>query len=268
MFKIRRVTTAIIALASVAAAAPATNEFPLRRSFPDVATISTAALAAAGPTVTVGDVRDSFEVGILHMVGAAHSPGAEPTFSNSLNNLLNKNRQAKVVFYCNGHSCAKSYEAARAAKAQGYEAAAAYDAGILEWATAHPERAMLLGTAPVDPKKIISETDFDKHLLSADEFIKRAQGADSVLIDARDPVQRKKTPDFGSKTPAPFYLERLVPLLRDSTYKQKNKARTLYIFDAAGKQVRWLQYLLESEGYSYYFLKDGVFSVFGEGAVQ
>ncbi|MGD8885229.1 MAG: rhodanese-like domain-containing protein, partial [Gammaproteobacteria bacterium] len=41
--------------------------------------------------------------------------------------------------------------------------------------------------------------------------------------------------------------------------KAKRENKALLIYDAAGKQVRWLQYYLEDKGLtSYYFMKGGI----------
>ena len=46
-------------------------------------------------------------------------------------------------------------------------------------------------------------------------------------------------------------------------HKVKNENRPLYIYDAVGKQVRWLQYYLEAEKISnYYFMKGGANAFF------
>ena len=58
---------------------------------------------------------------------------------------------------------------------------------------------------------------------------------------------------------------RLVSLVKKGEFKNKQ----LLIFDAVGKQVRWLQYHLEDGGYSdYYFLAKGVLSAADAGAVK
>jgi rhodanese-related sulfurtransferase len=243
--------------------------FPLRATFPSVQTISTEDLFKSFRESVVVDVRDAFEYEIMHIAGSKSVPVAERGFGEDLAKVAKTDRNPKLVFYCNGHTCAKSYEAAKKASELGYPRTFCYDDGILAWGKAHPEQAVLLGKSPIDPTKLIPATEFDKHLLAASDFVKRAQGDDALLIDARDPMQRAKTPDFGAKKAASYYFNKLVPLLRQSSFKATAKGKTLYIYDAAGKQVRWLQYLLDAEGYqAYYFLKDGTWSIFGEDGVK
>ena len=60
-------------------------------------------------------------------------------------------------------------------------------------------------------------------------------------------------------------MDRLVKLLKKGEFKDKQ----MLIFDAVGKQVRWLQYHLEDNGYSnYYFLNKGVLGAAAAGGVK
>ncbi len=60
-------------------------------------------------------------------------------------------------------------------------------------------------------------------------------------------------------------MDKLAKNLKVPPFRKSIEGKTLYIFDAVGKQVKWLQYHLEKEGVSdYYFLKKGVWSVYGE----
>lgn len=257
--------TVAVAVLCCSAALSAAEDFPLRAKFPSLKWISIRDLAKAPNDVVVVDVRDAFEFSTMHINGSTNLPVAEATFPAELDKLLKDNKRTTVVFYCNGHNCIKSYEAAQKARQRGYENALVYDAGILEWAAAFPGRATLLGKTPVDVTRLISDAEFDKHLLGTADFLRRAQAADVILFDARDPMQRSKVPDFGGKVPGNYYFNKLVPLLKQEGFKKANRDKPLFFFDATGKQVRWLQYLLEAEGYpNYWFLRDGVAAIYGD----
>ncbi len=245
--------------------AASATDFPLREKYPDVETISTQELAAGFASFTIVDVRSVLEFDVIHIAGAINNPVARSTFAGHLEEISNGDRSHAWVFYCNGHTCAKSYKSARIAKENGYTAVRAYDVGIFEWTNAHPDRAVLLGESPVDPADLISKAAFEQRSLAADRFIAGAQDPDAVLIDLREPMQRKRTPDFGTKRPQNFYMAKIASRLPVASFQKRMTGKTLYIFDATGKQVRWLQYHLERHGYqNYYFLNGGVWSVYGE----
>ena len=79
------------------------------------------------------------------------------TFLADLEKTRAKDGSTKIAFYCNGHTCAKSYKAAEIAGENGFQNLYCFDAGIFEWATTNPEKSVLLGKSPVDPAKLISK---------------------------------------------------------------------------------------------------------------
>jgi len=85
-----------------------------------------------------------------------------------------------------------------------------------------------------------------------------------MVIDAREPFQRKEIPQLpGTLRNVP--TDRLVELIKKGEFKENQ----LLIMDAVGKQVEWIQYYLESEGYTnYYFLDKGFLSAAEAGAVK
>ena len=79
------------------------------------------------------------------------------------------------------------------------------------------------------------------------------RGDRSLVLDIREPFQRQSRilKDVTRSTP----LDRIDYALEVAA--RDNKA--LFIYDAVGRQVRWLQYTLEDKNLSeYYFLKGGV----------
>ncbi len=241
-------------------------EFPLRATYPDVTTISTADLMSQYASSTIVDTRSEVEFSIIHIAKALHVPVSKPHFIATLEAQVPKD--VSVVFYCNGHQCAKSYKAARKAQNAGYVRAMAYDVGIYEWASVHAHETVLLGDSPADLSKLISDDRFLSKQLEARVFVRAASKPGSWIIDAREPSQRKRTPTFSGKPVVNYFMPHLVKLLKQPSFKKRANGRTLYIFDATGKQIRWLQYYLERYGYrDYSFLKGGVWSLFGiEGA--
>ncbi len=233
----------------------ADDNFPLRKKYPDVKIITTKELAVEYNDVIIIDARSGFEFDVIHMTKAFHVPVAKATFVKNVEAIRGKTGRRKIVFYCNGHTCAKSYKATKRAMEAGFKNVYAYDAGIFDWVEAHPDRGMLFGKTPVDLKKIISKSALEAKMLSYKEFKSRAENPDAVVVDVRDPMQRKNIPDLPNIRNIP--LDRLSGLLKRGQFKSKE----LLLFDAVGKQVKWLQYYLENKGYSnYHFLKKGVLS--------
>ena len=241
------------------------EEFPLRSKFPSIPTISTADLAKEYDSIIVVDVRSEFEFNVIHVAKSVHIPIAKSSFGKMLEKALGGDKTQKAAVYCNGHTCSKSYKAAKKAKELGFTNVVAFDAGIFEWTMANPDKSTLLGESPADKSKIISKDDFSKKLVETAEFEKQiAAESDAFIIDARDPIQRKKTPTYKGKIRS-MPMDKLVKALANNIFKKSTEGKKLYIFDAVGKQVRWLQYYLEKNGVTNYcFLKGGVWSVFGE----
>ncbi|MDO8756995.1 MAG: rhodanese-like domain-containing protein, partial [Elusimicrobiota bacterium] len=128
-----------------------------------------------------------------------------------------------------------------------------YDAGIAAWVKAYPDKTTLMGNSPAPLFMLLSKKDLEKKSLSFDEFKKKAQDPDAVVVDAREPIQRKEIPEFAGIKNIPS--DELVSTIKKGEFKDKQ----LLIFDAVGKQVEWIQYYLEAEGYTrYHFLAKGV----------
>lgn len=206
----------------------------------------------------VVDARSSFEFDTLRIKGAVNIPVTFEGFEIAVRDLREQTGKP-IAFYCNGHTCMKSYKAAKLAMAAGVDEAYAYDAGIFYWARAYPDEAELLGKSPVDVDRLISKKVFKAHQLDADTFSDKATAMASrsrMIIDIRDAFQRAGIGFF----PA---IERWASLqdmdkLRKYLKKAKAQNRTLFIYDNVGKQVRWLQYELEASGLkNYWFMEKG-----------
>jgi rhodanese-related sulfurtransferase len=229
------------------------SAFPLRAAYPDVPFISMEDLAAEYDDVIIVDVRSNFEYDVVSIAKAVHIPIALESFLFDLENLRAKDSFKKFVFYCNGTTCPKSYDAVQRAQENGFKQCYVYDTGIFEWIKAYPERGVLMGETPVPQEKIISEERFQAKMIDDfDVFLLKAREENSLAIDIRDPIQRDVIPDIPFLRNIP--LDRLLPLLKAGELKDKR----LLLHDNVGKQVRWLQYYLEHYGYEqYFFLEKG-----------
>ena len=233
------------------------NEFPGRDKYPDLPFMELSDLFAKLKDVTVVDARSTLEFQTLRIKGAVNIPVAGKSFEAEVIKLRESSSKP-IVFYCNGRRCMKSFLAVKKSLAAGVKDVYAYDAGIFEWSVAHPGTAILLGQSPVNVDHLISKKNFKKRLLNPDTFSVKAMdmGKDSMVIDVRDKYQRAGIGFYPGK-------ERWASLDNEKKLdgylaRAKKNNKTLFIYDEVGKQVRWLQYLLEKKGFKdYYFMEKG-----------
>ena len=175
--------------------------------------------------------------------------------------LRKQQPQKKIVTYCNGKTCMKSYKAASKCRTNGIDNVFVFDAGIMDWAKANPNLSVLLNTSPIDPARLISKDKFHARLLEPETFFNQANNSNSLIIDVRDPLQRAGMPLFVGREKRAVLddTDKLKVLIAQA----KNERRPLYIYDEAGKQVRWLMYYLEDQGATdYFFMKGGAKAYF------
>jgi len=237
--------------------------FPGRKKYPDIPYITIEQLNSEFDDVITVDARTPLEFETIHITSAVNIPLnlKDDAFIKKAKALRTANPGKKIVFYCNGRSCMKSYKAAtRAIETAGINNVYSYDAGIFEWATAHPEKAALLNKTPVDPKMLLSKSRLKKHMLAPLDFINKA-GDDVIILDVRDRHKREGFSIFSG-------YEEMVPMDNKkalSLYIKQAKAenKKLFIYDEVGKQVRWVQYHLEEQGAGpYYFMEGGALAFF------
>lgn len=227
------------------------DDFPLRAKYPGVPTIGLDELTASFADTVVVDVRSKFEFDTIHIANAVHLPLKDQGFADSAKAVQTANGGKRLVFYCNGIDCAKSYDAAAVCQKAGVDKVAVFDAGIFAWAKSHPEQTALLGRQPVDPAKLIDKEKLKAHLVSYSDA--RTKAASGMAIDIRDPRQRSFVPDLPRLRN--IALDDLQPMLAQGKFKDQS----LVLIDAVGKQVQWLQYWLEEHGYTnYVFVEHGV----------
>lgn len=243
------------------------SEFELRDVFHNVDVISSAQLKARYHDVIIIDVRSDFEYGVIHIDQAYNISVSNLGFIQRLSEIV-PNKGDHIAFYCNGINCAKNYKASVKAMKAGYQNVYSYDAGISAWADAYPEYTKLLGKPLIESSNLISELEFESKQLNKTEFEAAVLENHTFLIDVRDAVQRKKTPEFarGARTVS---LDRFSSLLKHRSFMTQTTDKTLLIMDATGQQIRWLQYILQTRNVKYRFLKGGVWSYYQEkGALK
>lgn len=239
--------------------AVADSEYPLRPYYPEVPFIDTITLQENYESILVVDIRSSFEYDVARINKAILLPLTDKDFALKLESLRPKESGTRMVFYCNGHTCAKSYQAAQLALSLGFKNVLVYDGGIFDWIMAAPEQATLMGETPARAGRIITQAQFEEQLIDYDDFSEQAMDKDTIVIDIRDPFQRDMRPRIPGIRNIP--LDPLLDLVTSRIWTEKR----LLFFDAVGKQIRWLQYFLESYGYfDYAFLKGGVRGISGD----
>lgn len=254
-------TTSVLLTVLAFATTGMASNFPHRKDFPTVPPINSEELIKeyeAGNAVIV-DVRSKIEYNVIHPKEAVHAPISNVKFTKNVKKLVQQHPGKKIVFYCNGITCLKSYKATKKAMDAGIPNVFAYDAGIPEWASLFPEKTLLLGKEVVDPEKqIIPKSEFKKKCLPFEEFKNSSSSNGGMVIDVRDHIQRsKKLPGLEKAKTIP--LDAFIP---NFIQKKANQDKHLYIFDQVGKQVRWLEYYLVENGYQdYVFLKGGATAV-------
>ncbi len=233
----------------------AENDFPGRKLFPHIKYIGPKALQNLGNEVVIVDARSAYEYQVLRIKGALNIPVSKSDFSQRVLELRKKTDKP-IVFYCNGHTCFKSYKATNKAIQAGVKNVMAYDAGIFDWTKAYPKQAVLLGRSPVNSTKLISKKQLKAHTLEPKKFMAKF-GPKSIILDTRSRLQRAGVGLFtmdGGKHASFDDREKIKRYIRLA----KKQGKTLLIYDAVGKQVRWFQYYLERERVKdYYFMKGG-----------
>jgi rhodanese-related sulfurtransferase len=235
------------------AAAAAKAAFPLRSQYLDVTVIETADLARRYGDVVIVDVRTKYEYDTLKVKDALLIDVTERTFVEQVRQLRQKTDKP-IVFYCNGKTCRKSYDAVLATLNARIPNVLCYDAGIADWAKAQPDKTTLLGKSPVKPEELISHDNFKKRLLAPKEFEAKVEGK-SLVLDVRSRAQRDSPLFPFRELRAPLGDNAAIDPVIEQAKREK---KTLLVYDQVGKQVEWFQYYLEAKGVKdYYFMKGG-----------
>jgi len=233
-----------------------TDEFPGRKSFPDVKIYSKAHLINDFDKVLIVDTRSNYEYETIHINNSINIPVSSKDFAERVREVR-QNSNKPIVFYCNGRTCFKSYKAAKAAMDNNIKNVFAYDAGMFEWAKAHPDQTTLLGFSPINPKDLLSKKVLKSRMLKPKKFSEMAyeMGNKARILDIRDITQRSNGIGYFIGMEYWISLNRKNKV-RNFIAKAKADNKTLLIYDAVGKQVRWLQYELEKLKVSKYFFME------------
>jgi rhodanese-related sulfurtransferase len=226
--------------------------FPHRAKFRHVPIIEAEALRKDLDNAIVIDVRSRYEYATLHIKGALHIALSKDKLPAEAVTLRAKSAMP-MVFYCNGHSCKKSYEAAELAMKAGVTNVYAYDAGLDTWTKQYPDQSVLLGKSPARPADFISSEAFKKRLISAQDFETRLEKG-AVVLDIRDLRQRDVVLFPMRELRAPLDDARKIA---DAVAEAKKSKKPLLVYDKVGKQTRWFQYYLEQQGVKEYYFLDG-----------
>jgi rhodanese-related sulfurtransferase len=248
----------LITLLSTSLAQANSNEFPGRKEFPEVEIYSKQHLNSNFDQVLIIDTRSNYEFETIHINTSINIPVSSLDFAKQVKEVR-KQSNKPIVFYCNGRTCYKSYKATAAAIKNNIQNVFAYDAGMFEWAKTYPDRTTLLGNSPINPEDLLSKSVLKSRLLSPEKFSEMAyeMGNKASIVDIRDVTQRANS--IGYFVGMEHWIsinrkEKIIKFLR----KANKKNKTLLIYDAVGKQVRWLQYTLEKENIkNYFFMEKG-----------
>jgi len=243
----------IILLFTSAGVRASDDAFPHRAKFKHVPIMAPETLHKDLNQLILVDVRSRYEFETLHIKGAVHIVLSKKKLPAAAAALRAKSSKP-IVFYCNGNSCKKSYEAADLAIQAGITDVHAYDAGLDTWTKQYPDQSVLLGKSPMNPADLISSGDFKKRLISAEEFEARLEKG-AVVLDVRDLRQRDVVLFPMRELRAPLDDSKKIA---DAVAEAKKTKKPLLVYDKVGQQTRWFQYYLEQQGVKeYYFLNGG-----------
>jgi len=233
------------------------DDFPGRKLYPniDYIKISTFHKRLNNDEIIAIDVRSLFEFETLHINKAINIPVSSPLFVAKVQELRDSDTRA-IVTYCNGKTCMKSYKAAKKLIENHLDNVLVFDIGIMDFAKAYPKEVLLLGSPLNNASRLISQSKFSKHLVNPEGFGKQIANSNAILLDIRDRVQREDGISLFAGREHRVTLDNSRRLDRYIEQAKKDNLGLL-IYDAAGKQVRWLQYRLEKSGIKNYLFMAG-----------
>ena len=237
-------------------------EFPNRDKYPDVNIISLTDMKSGvenGEFLFI-DLRSRVEFEAIHIKNAVNLPYGHAKFTYELNKISKEKPNKKLILYDNGHGCIRVYKAAEDAYDFALiQNAYAFDAGIDTWARAYPSETILMGEVLTNSKQqLLTAEQINQKKIDIENFRTKAANSNTVVIDSRDPIQRKhKVPGLEKAMLIP--LNKLVENILSKGFMKDNQ---LLVFDQVGGQVNWLMYYLVDKGYTdFYFLDGGATSV-------
>lgn len=248
---------------AVSASAPDLT-FPLRWEYPEEHFLSTQQFYKLYPNAIVVDSRTDLEWEALRVKGARLDSvdhvnrQMQYTFDSNLRQIESGNPgyRRPTIFYCNGTLCPKSYQATLKAIKMGVKNVYEYDSGILPWAMAHPAHTMAFGK-PLTEGRLIPHKEFLAHTLSPKSFdmLLKTKPCHCFILDIRDFVTR----DINLYPGREHYVSLDDPKRFDYFLNRAMREhRTLFIYDAVGKETPFVQYYLKQRNiHHYWFLRGG-----------
>ena len=241
---------------SVMAVTPAHSAHqPLVDQFKGLSAISQADLATQLEKYTIVDVRTALEFETLHIQGAHNIEYPSTKFGKKIETLHQKEKKP-MVFYAGGVFCVEPLQATQAAHDLfDVNEVHAYPGGISEWIKEQAGKTTYKGVSPAPQKKLISTSQYEKHLLAPMAFEEKISDKYEVL-DVRTYNEREGVGIFfGHESWAP--LNRYGKLLK--TIKQaQSKGKMFLVFDDHGHRTQMLQYIFRDLGIKdYYFMEGG-----------
>ncbi len=233
----------------------ADKAFPLRAQFDELQYISLEQALSMHDKAVVIDVRTPFEYQILHIKGAINIDVSQHDFVAHIEEVRAKNPGKAIIFYCNGPTCHKSYNAGRKSFLAKINKVHVMDAGVLAWARTYGNKTVLMGKSPIDVSHIIPDKRYESKFISADDFALKAFSGKTIVFDVRNSIERKIALFPG--------IDRIIDMdsqkaLRKTIAQAAKSGKELLVYDHSGNDVRWVQYLLEDIGVKrYYFLEGG-----------
>ena len=236
------------------------EEFPGREKYPELPYITTEELYQVYNDVLIVDARSQLEYETIHIIKASRHSANDEDFVSAIRQLREQNPEKQIVFYCNGHTCMKSYKATSKAMKAGIKNVVVYDSGIFEWAEAHPDLAVLVGKTPVDVAHMREQKKrFNQHVIPVDEFVNQVHESDSIVLDVRSNKERYESGPIFLLKDKSLTLSNIKQMKRKLT-RMKEKNKNFLIYDSSGRTVVWLEYYLTDLGIkNYKFMQGGSF---------
>lgn len=236
------------------------SDYPGRERYPEVPYLSTEDFRQEYKQAIIVDARSNLEYQTIRIPKAIRHGVYDADFASQIKQIRNNNPDKKIIFYCNGHTCMKSYKAARKAMQAGIKNVYAYDSGIFEWSEAYPNLSILVGNTPVDVKQLREHKNrMNQHVLSVDDFITQVNENDNITLDVRSNKERYLS--------SPLFLlkDKSLSLKDPDKMKQKlsrlmAKNKPFLFYDNSGRSIVWLAYYLDDLGIeNYSFMKGGAY---------
>jgi rhodanese-related sulfurtransferase len=231
--------------------------YPGRDQYPQVPYISTDEFRQFYDQAIIIDARSKLEYETIHIPKAYRHSAYDDDFVVEVTQLRNDNPDKKIIFYCNGHSCMKSYQATQRAIDVGINNVMTYDSGIFEWTEAYPELSVLVGKSPVDLTLLRAHKErFSQHIISIDEFVEQVRIGDSVIFDVRTNKERYlSSPLFLLKDKSLSFnnITKMMAKLK----KLNDQHKSFLFYDVSGRTVVWLDYYLAELGIKNYSYMQG-----------